>query len=149
MRAHFGLDRAKKLGLIAVMRRVNDDLRPARVVRQNAPHLRYDPVRDLHDDRASSSAFSDAAALEIAGIDDPWIARDDFEGVDVAKRPIVIAARGEISSRARRIVLMAGAPASGMQDADIEPTGYGFRIVDSVILNHFTMRKAASVQRDE
>ena len=148
MRAHFRLNRAKKLGLIAVMRHVNEDLRPARVVRQNAPHLRYNPICDLHNNRASSSAFSDAAALEIAGIDDPWIARDDFEGVDVAKRPIIVAARGEIMSRARRIVLVARAPASGMQDADIEPPGYRLRIVDSIILNHLPVRKAASVQRD-
>ncbi len=115
MRAHFRLDRAKRLGLVVVTASVDEDLRPARVVRHNAPHLRYNPVCDLHNDRASLSAFSDAAALEIAGIDDPWIPRDDFEGVDVAERPIVVTARGEIVSRARRIVLMARAPASGMQ----------------------------------
>ena len=148
MRAHFRLNRAKKLGLIAVMRRVNEDLRPARVVCQNAPYLRYNPICDLHNDRASSSAFPDAAALEIAGIDDPWIARDDFEGVDVAKRPIIVAARGEIRSRARRIVLVARAPASGMQDADIEPPGYRLRIADSIILDHLPVRKATAVQRD-
>ena len=74
--------------------------------------------------------------------------RDDFEGVDVAKRPIVITACCEVGDRARRVVFMARAPASGVQDADVEPASNGFWIVDSVILNHLTVRKAASVQRD-
>jgi hypothetical protein len=98
MRAHSCLNRAKKVGFINVRRGVNEDLRPARIVRHNAPNLRDNPVCDLHNDRASCSAFSDTAALEIAGIYDPWIPRDDFEGVNVAERPIVIPARCERSA---------------------------------------------------
>ena len=98
--------------------------------------------------RAPFAAFPDAAALQVAGIDDPGIARDDFERVDVAERPIVIAARREVGGRAGRVVFMAGAAAGGVQDADVEPAGQGLRIVDGVVLDHLAVRKPASVQRD-
>ena len=142
MRPQFCLDRAKKAGLVVVRRRVDEDLRPARAVRHNAPHLRYDPVRNFHNDRPSLSAFSDAAALEIAGIDDPGIPRDDFEGVDVAERPIVITARCEVGDRARRVVLVASAAASGVQDADVEPARR--RVPDSRQRNSQPPRDAGS-----
>ena len=148
MRAHFRLDRAKQGGLVIVRRGVDEDLRPARGVRHDAPHLRYDSVCDVDNDRPPFSAFSDTAALEVARIDDPGIPRDDFVGVDVAERPIVITARCEVGDRARRVVFMARAPASGVQDADVEPASNGFWIVDSVVLKHLTVGKAASVQRD-
>ena len=148
MRAHFCLDRAKKPGLIAVRCCVDEDLRPARRVRHNAAHIRNNPVSDVYKDRPPLSAFSDAAALQIAGIDDPWIARDDFERVDMAESPIVVTARRQVGGRARRIVFVAGAAAGGVQDADVEPASQGFWVVDSVVLNHLTVRKTASVQRD-
>ena len=43
---------------------------------------------------------------------------------------------------------MAGAPASGVQDADVEPASQRFWIVDGIVLNHLAVRKAASVERD-
>ena len=49
MRAHFRLDRAKKAGLVARAARVDEDLRPARGVRHDAPHLCNSPVGDFDD----------------------------------------------------------------------------------------------------
>ena len=115
MRPKLRLDRAKQAGLVIVRRGVDEHLRPTGAVRHNAPHLGDGPVRDLDDHRALLAAFSDAAALQIAGVDDPGILRDDFESVDVAERPIVVAARREIGDRARRVVLVAGAAASRVQ----------------------------------
>ena len=148
MRAHLRFDRAKHAGLVIVRRGVDDDLRPARTVGQYTPHLATTPVGDVDDHRAPLAAFPDAPPLQIAGVDDPWIARDDLEGVDVAERPIVVAARAKIGDRAGRVVLVTRATAGGMQHADVEPPGYRLRIVHSIVLSHVAVRKAASVQRD-
>ena len=70
---------------------VDDDVRPARAVRRNPPD-RVDPaVGDVDDDGALLPALAHAAPLEVAGIDDPGVARDDLEGVHVAERPVVVA----------------------------------------------------------
>ena len=88
-------------------RGVDVNLRPPRAVCHNTPHIGDGAVRDIDNHRASFAALPDAAALQIARVDHPRVLRNDFIRMDVAKRPIIVAARGEIGDAAGRVVLVA------------------------------------------
>ena len=64
-----------------------------------------------------------AAALEVAGVDDPRLAVvQDAAAVDVAERPVLVAAAAQVVDRAGAVVRVAGAGAAdvGVEQADVE-----------------------------
>ncbi len=106
-------------------------------------------VRDVDQHRALGSAFAHAAALEIAGEDDPRIARQHLELMHMAERPVVIAARCEVLHRARRVGGVGRAAlARGVQQADIEPAFDRRRVGEGEIFAGHPVREAAAVHRD-
>ena len=106
-------------------------------------------VGDIDQNRAFGAGFADAAALEIAGIDDPRISRDHLMRVDMAQRPVIVIFGAQVVEAARRVIMVAGASVKGgVQHADIEPAGFRRRIGAGDVFVFGAMGKAAAVQGD-
>lgn len=105
-------------------------------------------VLDGHEDRALRPLLADRAALEIAGEDHQRIFGDNLEIMNMAERPVVVAARAQVLDRARRIGrVRLAAGERGVQHADIKPALFRPRIGERQVFDGRTFGKALAVQR--
>ena len=156
-RAGLSRDRAERL-LRCGSRRPLRRRRPARSTRASAQRALSRISRRGSSTTPSSTSTStapfgarlaNAAALEIARIDDEGIAAQDLVIMHMAERPIVITARREILDGARRVgVVRRPAGAGGVQHADVEPAGNRGRVGERVIFGDDPVREAAAMQHD-
>src|SRR5277367_7068647 len=118
-----GADERQDVALVEAGGDVDHLVRPARAVEMQRLDFDDAAVVDGHAHRALRAGLADRASLQVSGIDDPGVGADDFGGVDVAERPVIVAKALEIFYRARRVAFVAGARyvERGVQQPDIEP----------------------------
>ena len=140
------LQRAQKRGLGLVGLRIHGENRPARLVGDDPAKVGDPAIFDIDDHRALRPAFAHAAPLQIAGIDDIRIARHDLKFMDVAERPIIVAARRHVREGAGCIGCVTRATVAGrVQQADVEPAMLRLRIGERPIVGYLARRETATV----
>ena len=95
------LDAAHRELFIVDAARLDLDPRPARLVEDQPARLEHHAVLDFDEHRPFRPRLANAAALEIARIDDEGIAAQDLVSVHMAERPIMVTARREILRRCK------------------------------------------------
>jgi len=106
--------------------------RPAHDIQFNAFERGHFAIFHCDDDSALRPGLPDRAALHVAGEHHVGIVADDFELMDVAECPILIAARAEVIEAAGRVVFVAlPAGECGVQHPDVEGVLVGRRLSTS------------------
>ena len=116
LRAHEVRDRIRR-GVAAI------DLHagPAHHVELHALEPGHLPILDRHDHCPLGAGLSDRATLDVAGEHDVGFLADHLELVNMAERPVLVAARLQVLEAAGRVVLVPPAPGErGVQHADVE-----------------------------
>ena len=102
-----------------------------------------------HQGTALGTGLADMPALDIAREYDPRLVADDFTGMHMAQRPILIALAAQAVDRARGIGHVARlAVQAGMQQADGEPLRVSLRIAGGEVVADRAGRKALADDGD-
>ena len=145
-----GLRHRTQQGLpVLVTAGVQHHLGPAGLIGDHPAQIAHASVLHIHENSALGAAFPDAAALQIAGINDMGIFVQHLVLMHMAQRPVVIAFGDKILRGAGRIGGVAGlAVAGGVEHADVEIAGQGLGIGRRPVLGLLPLQKAAAVDGD-